>query len=214
MRINRPDLSHTDHKIGDFLSADQLGELNPKLGIAGKKLSNMSACLNRDIDQLVKGLALLKVMRRAKRSNPDIDYQKDIEKAARNLCELIVRAPEPISTSSIFVALVTQLENISELFSEVQNDPVLAGFNLRNFYNVKPQDLRINFVGYAHDIYEHFTGKTDWTARSRHSSDRYSNLFFRLIKLCYECAGLTLGDSTIGNDANAAKRRDKTKICE
>ena len=79
MRKKILDLSDTSGKVGDHLKAAQLGSMNPKLGVNGEDLNKLAARLNTELDQLVRKLVWLKVIREAKKRNPHTDYQKDIE---------------------------------------------------------------------------------------------------------------------------------------
>jgi len=200
-----PDLSYTGGEVGDHLSADQLGRLNPKLGVNGEGLNKMAARLNTELDQLVKKLAWLKEIRKAKKRNPHTHYQKDIETTAKELAELIRKAPPPVSTYQKFVDLADQLERIFEWFSEIEDDPVLSGFDLKSTYERKRADMRQRFVGEAHNLYAFLTPNKDWITLSHGKEKRYTNLFFRLIHLCYSCAKIPVGESTIARDIRAAK---------
>lgn len=206
MRKKILDLSDTSDKVGDHLSADQLGSLNPKLGVNGEGLDKLAARLNTELDQLVRKLVWLKVIREAKKRNPHTDYQKDIEATAKDLAELIRKAPPPVSTYPKFVDLADQLERIFEWFSEIEDDPALSGFDLESTYEGKRADMRHQFVRDAHDLYAFLTPNEDWITLSHGKEKRYSNLFFRLIRLCYSCAKIPVGDSTIARDIPAARK--------
>jgi len=206
MQTNIPDLSNIGGEIGDYLSADQLAELKPELGISGIFLSKMSARLNQEIHQLVISLDLLKVKRSAKRHNLHIDFQKDIEQAARQLQEHIEKAPPAICNYPKFVKLVNRLEKVPVFFFDIQKNPNLVEIGLKNPYGGKKPALRAMFVQDAHDIYRHFTGKKDWITLSQYENGRYTNPFFHLVKVCYERAGLQLSASTIRNDIKEARK--------
>ena len=193
------------------MNADRLAEVIPNLGISGKKLSTMSDRLNWNIHHLVRDLKLLKVKRDAKRRNPSIYFQKDIEQAARNLTELINKAPEPMCNNPKFEPVLDELERLPILFSDIQSDPDLAQYDLEDPYAGKKSVLRTKFVVDTQVIYQHFTGKKDWIYRSYrenklYPNTLYPNTFFQLIKLTYECAGLSHGESTIRDDITRAKK--------
>jgi len=197
-----PDQSNTGGPIIRYLSAEQLGALNPELGMKGNALNNMTDCLNREIHFLVTRLDLYEVTRNAKKNNRNLDYKDDIDIAAKELIIRISRAPMAIACNDEMKDLIDLLKGIREVISEIQKDPILADFDMKNVYGGSAKDIRINFVIDARNIFRSCSEKANQIRGTR----KDGKLLFHLIRMCYERAGVDLSDKTISKNISDAKK--------
>ena len=197
-----PDLSNTGGRIGSYLNPEHLNALNPELGMSGNVLDNLANCINVEVHYLVRRLDLARFAREAKRNNRNLDYKNDIEIAAKELIKRISRAPMPIANDPNMYALVQRLNGIREEISEIQTDPILADFELNDVYRRSDKKIRIDFVVDARNIFRSCSKSAGLTRGDR----KNGVLVFRLIKICYERAGINRSDKIISIDISAAKK--------
>ncbi len=188
-----------------YLSAEQLDALNPELGMRGNVLANLAGCLNREIHDFVRRLDLFRVTREAKRNNRNLDYKDDIDIAAKELIKRISRAPMAIANAPDMLDQIRRLSGIRDKVSEIQKDPILADYDLKNVYGGSAKKIRIDFVIDARNIIQSCSEKANQFRGAR----KDGKLLFHLIKMCYECAEIDLSDKTILTDIADAKKSEK-----
>jgi len=200
-----PDISNPGGEILSYLNESDLDGLNPELGLRGARLKNLSACINREVHDFVKRLNLHRVSKDAKRNNRNLDYKEDIDIAAKELITRISRAPMAVANDPTLSNLCKELRKIRDVISDIQKDPILADFDLKNVYGGSETQIRRDFVVQARAVLRSCSDK----AKHIRGPKKDREILFHLVKMGYECAGIEKSDKTISSDITAATKKSK-----
>ena len=180
-------------------------EVENKVELIEKKIEGFAKLANQELHEYVKNHKLLDRKKNTKQRKRNIDFPSEIEKAARDFRELVEKAPLVIANNTELLEMSDQLEAVPRIFNELRQEPYLAEQGMIDPYAGKYTDSRVDLVLGLHTAYKHFTGNEDWVTFDPYQSE-YTNSFFKLLRLCYQAAGLHLSDRTIERDIKNARK--------
>ena len=180
-------------------------EVENKVELIEKKIEGFAKLANQELHEYVKNHKLLDRKKNTKQRKRNIDFPSEIEKAARDFRELVEKAPLVIANNTELLEMSDQLEAVPRIFNELRQEPYLAEQGMIDPYAGKYTDSRVDLVLGLHTAYKHFTGNEDWVTFDPYQSE-HTNSFFKLLRLCYQAAGLHLSDRTIERDIKNARK--------